>query len=207
MSFLVTRPETPLPLRREMSMPCSAAIRRTSGVERVRRRSSRVAGAPSPFGTASTTAAAAVTAFPGVFAAGSSFTAGAFSAAAAGASAFGSAATAAPASVSMRAITVPTSTVLPSSARISARVPASGDGMSASTLSVEISRIDSSRLTSSPIALSHFVIVPSAIDSPICGIMTSTFAIAQASLSTPASSGMPSLCPRSARGSSPPAAD
>ena len=40
-SFLVTRPEIPLPLNAVMSTPCSAAIRLTSGDDFVRSRSSR----------------------------------------------------------------------------------------------------------------------------------------------------------------------
>ncbi len=67
----------------------------------------------------------------------------------------------------------PTLTVAPSLARISESVPATGDGISASTLSVEISNSGSSRATVSPTFFSHFVIVPSVIDSPICGMGTS----------------------------------
>ncbi len=63
-------------------------------------------------------------------------------------------------------------TVAPSWTLISIRVPATGEGISASTLSVEISKIGSSRLTASPTFFNHFVMVPSAIDSPICGMMT-----------------------------------
>ena len=55
----------------------------------------------------------------------------------------------------------------------SIRTPAEGDGISASTLSVEISSMGSSRATDSPTCLSHFETVPSAIDSPIWGIGTS----------------------------------
>jgi hypothetical protein len=40
MSRLVTRPAMPLPCRFEISMPCSAAILRTSGDDLVRSRSS-----------------------------------------------------------------------------------------------------------------------------------------------------------------------
>jgi hypothetical protein len=40
-------------------------------------------------------------------------------------------------------------------------------------LSVEISKIGSSRFTVSPTFFIHFVMVPSAIDSPIWGMMTS----------------------------------
>ena len=53
-------------------------------------------------------------------------------------------------------------------------MPAAGDGISASTLSVEISKIGSSRLTWSPTFLIHSMIVPSAIDSPIWGMTTLT---------------------------------
>jgi hypothetical protein len=52
--------------------------------------------------------------------------------------------------VSIAAITVPTSTVSPSGTIIFARVPAAGDGISESTLSVLISRIDSSFSIFSP---------------------------------------------------------
>ena len=70
------------------------------------------------------------------------------------------------------ATTLLTGTVSPSLTRISETTPAAGDGISASTLSVEISKIGSSRFTSSPTFFSHFDRVPSAIDSPICGIST-----------------------------------
>src|SRR5688572_28501099 len=75
--------------------------------------------------------------------------------------------------------TVPTSTVSPSFTRISSSSPAAGDGISASTLSVEISMIGSSRSTRSPTFFSQTDTVPSAIDSPICGIGTSTRAISR----------------------------
>jgi Tfp pilus assembly protein PilN len=80
----------------------------------------------------------------------------------------------APFSVSIRATTVCTGTVCPSGTTISASTPAAGAGISASTLSVEISKIGSSRFTSSPTFLSHFDNVPSAMDSPIWGMITST---------------------------------
>src|SRR5439155_739151 len=83
----------------------------------------------------------------------------------------------APASVSSTATSVCTGTVCPSCTLISARTPAAGAGISASTLSVEISNNGSSRFTGSPTFLSHLLKVPSAIDSPICGINTSTRAI------------------------------
>src|SRR4030095_9277714 len=52
-------------------------------------------------------------------------------------------------------------------------MPAAGGGMFASTLSVEISNSGSSRATWSPSFLIQRTIVPSAIDSPICGMTTS----------------------------------
>src|SRR5688500_5580416 len=55
---------------------------------------------------------------------------------------------------------------------ISVRTPADGDGISASTLSVEISNSGSSRSTGSPTFLIHRTMVPSAIDSPIWGMTT-----------------------------------
>src|SRR5579859_3999279 len=64
-------------------------------------------------------------------------------------------------------------TVCPSLTLISFSTPAEGDGISASTLSVEISNNGSSRSTLSPGFLSHLVIVPSKMLSPICGMTTS----------------------------------
>ena len=84
-------------------------------------------------------------------------------------------------SVSIRATSCWTGTVCPSVTRISTSTPADGAGISASTLSVEISKIGSSRFTSSPTFFNHFDSVPSAIDSPIWGMMTSTRATAIAS--------------------------
>src|SRR5437867_3688144 len=74
----------------------------------------------------------------------------------------------------MTATTVLIATVSPSFALISARTPAAGAGISASTLSVEISNSGSSRPTGSPTFLSHLTIVPSWMLSPICGMITST---------------------------------
>jgi hypothetical protein len=79
---------------------------------------------------------------------------------------------------SMRATIVPDCTVSSGSARISATTPATGDGISASTLSVEISKIGSSRLTASPTCLIQRERVPSAMDSPIWGMITSVIGVA-----------------------------
>jgi hypothetical protein len=65
-----------------------------------------------------------------------------------------------------------TGTVCPSVTAISASTPAAGDGISASTLSVEISNSGSSRSTDSPTFFIQRTIVPSAIDSPIWGMRT-----------------------------------
>src|SRR5580658_6650717 len=73
----------------------------------------------------------------------------------------------------MTATTVLIWTVAPSSALISLSTPATGEGISASTLSVEISKSGSSFSTGSPIFFSHLVMVPSKMDSPICGMTTS----------------------------------
>src|SRR5689334_4306581 len=77
----------------------------------------------------------------------------------------------------MRATTVLIPTVLPSSTSTSANVPAAGDGISVSTLTVEISNSGSSRSTRSPGFLSHLVRVPSTMLSPIWGITTSVMSV------------------------------
>ena len=68
---------------------------------------------------------------------------------------------------------VPTSTVSPSWTRIFVTTPAPGLGTSVSTLSVEISSSGSSAAIVSPSDFSHFVIVPSETETPICGMTTS----------------------------------
>ena len=74
---------------------------------------------------------------------------------------------------SMEQTTVLIVTVVPSAILISLRMPAAGDGISASTLSVEISKSGSSRSTASPTFFNHLVMVPSVMDSPIWGMTTS----------------------------------
>ena len=78
------------------------------------------------------------------------------------------------ASVAIRASTVPVSTVTPTCTRISTSRPLAGDGTSVSILSVEISQIVSSASIQSPRCLRHSTTVPSATETPICGIVTST---------------------------------
>src|SRR6266568_5452966 len=219
MSCLVTRPANPVPGMVEMSSWCSAAILRTSGVERRRSRSSAVS-APSPLGGtgAGFAGGAAAGAAPpeaagarwaaadggGAAAAGpeaagarwaAAYAAGARSAppplaGARSAAAEGAAVVAALLSVSITATSVCTGTVWHSCTLISARTPADGAGISASTLSVEISNSGSSRFTSSPSFLSHLLKVPSAIDSPIWGMRTSTRAIESPSIGRKPSCGL-----------------
>src|SRR5206468_6335665 len=167
---------------REMSTLCSAAILRTSGVDLVRSRCSALwTPPPSPLLTAAGASGLGVGAVGVAF--GSAFGGGAGAGAAAfGGSGFVGAGAAAPFSVSSIATSVWTGTVCPSCTLISANTPAAGAGISASTLSVEISNSGSSRLTVSPTFLSHLLKVPSAIDSPICGINTSTRAIVSPSV-------------------------
>src|SRR5689334_14830907 len=197
MSFLVTRPARPVPGMALRSRLCSAAIFRTSGVERRRSRSSAVSlplpaiaspvrGAPA---SAAARAGAGAGAGEGAAGRGGAAAAGADGGGAggalgdgarSGAGAFGApAAGAAPAptSVSILATTVWTATVCPSVTRISASTPAAGEGISASTLSVEISKIGSSRFTVSPTCLIQRDKVPSAMDSPIWGMITSILAM------------------------------
>src|SRR2546425_1590172 len=184
MSCLVTRPAYPLPGMREISTRCSAAILRTSGVDLVRRRSSAVWTPPSPSaGRPEGRAAGAAAAVAGAALGASVFGTGGGGAAAFGDSGFdGAGGVAAPFSVSSTATSVCTGTVCPSCTLISASTPAAGAGISASTLSVEISKSGSSRLTGSPTFLSHLLRVPSAIDSPIWGMSTSTRAIGSPSV-------------------------
>src|SRR4029077_10054704 len=95
-----------------------------------------------------------------------------FSATGAGEADLEGAATASP-SAAIVPTTVFTPTVVPSVTLISCNTPEAGAGISASTLSVEISKRGSSRWTLSPGFFSHFVMVPSTMDSPIWGMMMS----------------------------------
>ena len=70
----------------------------------------------------------------------------------------------------MRARRAPTGTVVSTCTSIASRVPATGEGISVSTLSVETSRSASSTATWSPTFLSQRVTVPSLTDSPSAGI-------------------------------------
>ena len=67
---------------------------------------------------------------------------------------------------------VPTSTVSSSATRIASITPATGDGISVSTLSVETSSSGSSTSTRSPTFFSQRVTVPSVTLSPSAGRLT-----------------------------------
>ena len=173
MSCLEMRPPRPVPGTCARLMLFSLAMRRTSGEERTR--------PPSSPGNSITSRAAAAGAAAGL-AAGAGAGAGAGLAAGDGAGALGAsalagagggAATTAAPSASITPTTVFTCTVVPSATLISLSTPAAGAGISASTLSVEISNRGSSRCTLSPGFFSHLVSVPSKIDSPIWGMITS----------------------------------
>ena len=71
----------------------------------------------------------------------------------------------------MRPKRAPTATVVSTGTSIARRVPATGDGISVSTLSVETSRSASSTAMLSPTFLSQRVTVPSLTDSPSAGIV------------------------------------
>src|SRR5277367_4592959 len=73
----------------------------------------------------------------------------------------------------MRPSTAPTGRFAPSSARISASVPATGAGTSNVTLSVSSSTTGSSTATLSPGRFSHFATVASVTDSPRLGTLIS----------------------------------
>jgi hypothetical protein len=79
-----------------------------------------------------------------------------------------------PSPAAIRPSTVPTSTVWSGSTRISASTPDTGAGTSESILSVEISTIVCSASTVSPTPMRQATIVPSATDTPIWGMVTST---------------------------------
>ena len=123
------------------------------------------AGADAGTGAGTSTAGFAATGV-GADAAGSGFAAGL--GAGAGADA------AADPTPSITATIVWIGTVCPSGTLISFSTPAEGEGISASTLSVEISNSGSSRSTLSPGFFSHLVMVPSKMLSPIWGMTTST---------------------------------
>src|SRR6185369_9847994 len=172
MSCLVMRPPNPVPGTCARSMLCSRAILRTSGEERAWSSSSREASGCETGATGFGSATGAA-----VRAGATSFFAGADGAAGAGLAA-------APSPSEIVPTTVFTCTVAPSATLMSCRTPEAGAGISASTLSVEISNRGSSRCTLSPGFFSHLVMVPSKIDSPIWG-MTISVGIIPFSIAAP----------------------
>src|SRR5712691_8637948 len=183
MSCLLMRPPAPVPGTEARSMPYSLAMRRTSGELWMRSPAGRDGADPGPEAAAGAGAEGFAACGGGGTVAG--FAAGAGAAGLAGSAAFGAgagagaAALAAPSpAASITPTTVWIGTVLPSPTLISFSTPAEGEGISASTLSVEISNSGSSRSTLSPGFLSHLVMVPSKMLSPIWGITMSTAMIA-----------------------------
>ncbi len=172
MSCLVTRPPMPDPAIWPMSTPCSFAIRRTSGEDFWW----PAAGADGSAGADGCRGGA--TGAVGAEGAAARCR-GCRRGAAAGAHRVpshggigGRRHLATSPATPIVATTLLTGTVSPSLTAIDVSTPAAGDGISASTLSVEISKSGSSRSTESPTFLIQRTIVPSAIDSPICGITT-----------------------------------
>ena len=192
-SSLVIRPPPPVPWTWSADRSCSRRSRRTAGV--IRASGSLVAGGADAAGVAEATAAAgsrvsrgprsslpagpvATAAIGGAGVAVGGAGAAAGSEVVSGLVGAEAAVSVAPSSlVSMMAISALFGTVVPSSARISRRVPSNGDGTSAFTLSVMTSSRGSYLATWSPGCLSHFPMVPSATLSPSWGIVTfATFA-------------------------------
>src|SRR5271165_3973509 len=160
-SCLVIRPPAPVPFTFARSMLYSRAILRTSGDS-----------GPRSSSPPDATGGAVVGGGGGACGAGAGWACTVAGGAGGGdATAAGCGGTDTP--VPMRPTTVLMPTVAPSATRISVRTPASGAGISVSTLSVEISKSGSSRSTFSPTFFSHRVKVPSTMLSPIWGITTS----------------------------------
>src|SRR5438094_3038065 len=159
-SFLVTRPPRPEPRIPDRSTFSSSATICTAGEYRCSP-DSKTSGAAGAGGGAGAGGAAA--------AACAGLSAATFGA---GAGASGVAVTFPSPPSSTTAISAPAWTVWPSLARISLRMPVTGAGTSALTLSVSTSSIGSNSTTLSPGLTSHFEMVPSCTDSPSCGITT-----------------------------------
>src|ERR1035438_10063268 len=179
-SCFVMRPPATVPFTLLRSMEYSRAMRRTSGESGPVGSGASADSSAGGGGGATWTSAAGLESCPTAWAAAGWAAAGWAAAgwaaagwAAAGWAAAGEAAGAVPPPSSMRATTVLMPTVFPSSTMTSESVPAAGDGISVSTLSVEISNSGSSRSTWSPGFFSHLVSVPSTMLSPIWGITTS----------------------------------
>ena len=119
-------------------------------------------------GTAPGAAGAGVTGAATTGAAGAG--GGVTGAAATGAAGAGVAAPEAPSAIT--ASSAPTATVESTATTIFCKIPATGEGISVSTLSVETSSSGSSTATMSPSFFNQRVTVPSVTDSPSAGIVT-----------------------------------
>src|SRR5215213_7390939 len=157
-SCLRTRPPRPVPSTCSRSIPCSEAIRITTG-EYLRPPSLRVETVVSPLSSPASPEDSFATSASLVPPDDESL----------------SLRCASPgfASVAIRARTVPTSTVIPTSTRTSWTRPVAGASTSVSILSVEIAAMISSACTQSPTCFFHSTTVPSATDTPIWGMLTS----------------------------------
>ena len=160
MSAAVTRPCAPVPLIAATSIACSRARRRTAGETRA------------PLAEAPLRPLLTLAVLCGIGAAGATGATG-------GRAGSGCGGAATPAS-SMTAIGAPVGTVSPSATISSRIVPATGEGTSALTLSVETSTNDSYFSTVSPGCLSQRATVPSVTVSPSCGMRIVVLKIAPA---------------------------
>ena len=158
------RPFGPVPLSCARFTPSSSASFLTRGVARGR---SPAPSRPSP----PKLGAAGDSRCPTDAATGSSFGDGTAVAASSSVGTGEMSAGTSPSAVSSRASSAPTRIVSPSCARISVRVPDTGQGNSTLTLSVLISTIGSYFSTLSPGFLSQRSIVPSVTVSPTSGIV------------------------------------
>ena len=165
------RPCGPLPVRAARSTPPSPAMRRASGLAKIRE--------PPMFGVAVAGVMVAKVVVVGTIAAGAATGAGSAGAGSAGTGSgatTGAAATSAALSPSSarRAIAVPTATPsAPLSTRMAARTPSSTASTSIVALSVSISAMTSPLLTVSPTATFHFARVPVSMVGDSAGIRIS----------------------------------
>ena len=179
-SARVTRPATPVPVTRAGSTPFSDNNRRTTGESNLP--DEALPRTPPDAGTTPPAAAGAMPSVESAPAPGwpetvadpvSADVFGVDAAAGAGSAA----GTLVESTGSMRQRRAPTATTAPSPATISASTPASGDGTSESTLSVETSYSGWSAATDSPTPTNQRVMVPSVTVSPSCGRRTSVMSI------------------------------
>ena len=172
MSSLRIRPPTPVPTTVERSTPRSAAILRTRGVAYALL---LLTGAEAVVGTddVASETGTETGAETGLEAGTEAATGSGVEAATAGAGAVGAVAAGADPDNAPMVPSCPPTRAMPSSATvISSKMPATGDGISVSTLSVETSSSASSAATESPMAFNQRVTVPSVTLSPNAGSTT-----------------------------------